>query len=260
VKTLMQSFDQDLAALEDTYRKAGVLKKTVFVLTADHGFTTIYHKVSHNIVNKAVAAAGTSIVRDTYHTAAYVWVKDKSKAPRTAANIAAERNPYVESVYYKVSNKQGPIYLSPQGANRFRAAGVNAANQYLLNTFNGPNGPDVVVIMKEHAMLVAGAESSWKGDHGGAAWNSQHLPLIISGPGVRKNYVSNYPAPLVDIAPTVLSLLGVPSTGMQGSMLADAVTAATPSQQATQTAQGRTVWPVISALKAESRLETQAKQ
>jgi hypothetical protein len=47
---------------------------------------------------------------------------------------------------------------------------------------------------------------------------------------------------------------------MQGSMLADAVTAATPSQQATQTAQGRTVWPVISALKAESRLETQAKQ
>jgi hypothetical protein len=260
VKTLMQGFDQDLAALEDTYRKAGVLDQTEFILTADHGFTTIYHKISHNVVNKAVAAAGTSIVRDTYHTAAYVWVKDKLKAGQVAANIAAERNSYIQSVYYKVATKKGPIYLSPRGANAFRAAGVEAANQYLLSTFNGPNGPDVVVIMKEHAMLVAGAESSWKGDHGGAAWNSQHLPLIISGPGVRKGYVSNYPAPLMDIAPTVLSLLNVPSTGMQGTVLADAVTGASAAQTAAQAAQGRTVWPVITALKAESRLETQAKQ
>jgi hypothetical protein len=260
VKTLMQGFDKDLAALENTYRKAGVLDQTTFVLTADHGFTTIYHKISHNVVNKAVAAAGTSIVRDTYHTAAYVWVKDKAKAPQVAVNVARERNPYIESVYYKVTTKTGPVYLAPKGANTFRAAGVDAANQYLLSTFNGPNGPDVVVIMKEHAMLVAGAESSWKGDHGGAAWNSQHLPLIISGPGVRKGYVSNYPAPLMDIAPTVLSLLNVPSTGMQGTVLADAVSGATAAQTATQTARGRTLWPVVSALKAESRLETKAGQ
>lgn len=260
VKTLMHGFDRDLAALEKTYRKAGVLNQTEFVLTADHGFTTIYHKISHTVVNDAVAAAGTSIVRDTYHTAAYVWVKDKVKAGQVAANIAAKRNPYIESVYYKVATKTGPAYLAPRGANVFRAAGVDAANQYLLSTFNGPNGPDVVVIMKEHAMLVAGAESTWKGDHGGAAWNSQHLPLIISGPGVRKNYVSNYPAPLMDIAPTVLSLLNVPSTGMQGTVLADALTGATAAQTAAQTAKGKVLWPVISALKAESRLETQAKQ
>lgn len=260
VTSLMQSFDRDLAALEDTYRKAGVLAQTDFVLTADHGFTTISHKISHTIVNTAVAAAGTSIVRDTYHTAAYVWVKDKSKAPQAAANIAALRNPYIESVYYKVATTKGPVYLSPRGANAFRAAGVEAANQYLLSTFNGSNGPDVVVIMKEHAMLVAGAESSWKGDHGGAAWNSQHLPLIISGPGVRKGYVSNYPVPLMDIAPTVLSLLNVPSTGMQGTVLADALTGATARQVARQSKQGRTLWPVINALKAESRLEAQAGQ
>lgn len=260
VKTLMQSFDQDLATLEDTYRKAGVLDQTEFVLTADHGFSTIYHKISHDIVNKAVADAGTSIVRDTYHTAAYAWIRDKLKAAQVAANIAANRNPYIESVYYKAASKFGPVYLSPPGANQFRATGVEAANQYLLSTFNGPNGPDVVVIMKEHSMLVAGAESSWKGDHGGAAWNSQHLPLILSGPGVRKGYVSNFPAPLVDIAPTVLSLLSMPSIGMQGLALADALTGATAAQRGTQTAQGRRLWPVIQALKAESRLETNANQ
>src|SRR5947209_16744016 len=133
------------------------------------------------------------------------------------------------------------------------------ANQYLLNTFNGPNGPDVVVLMKENSSLVAGTEDTWKGDHGGAAWNSQHLPLIISGPGVRKGYVSDYPAPLMDIAPTALTLLNVPSTGMQGSVLADALTGPSAAQTATQKAQGRTLWPVILSLKAESRLETQAR-
>jgi hypothetical protein len=260
VKTLMQDFDADLANLENTYKQAHVLKQTLFVLTADHGFSQIYHKVSHEIVNNAVAQAGTSIVRDTYHTAAYVWVKDKTKAGRVAALLAGQRNPYIQSIYYKVPTKNGPVYLSPQGSSSFRAAGVEAANQYLLSTFNGPNGPDVVAFMKEHAMFVAGGESNWRGDHGGAAWNSQHLPLILSGPGVRKGYVSNFPAPLIDIAPTVLDLMGVPSTGMQGSVLADAVLSATPAQQAVQSTQGKTLWPVVTALKAESRLETAANQ
>src|SRR5206468_11034129 len=55
VKTLMQSFDRDLAALEDTYRQAGVLDRTLFVLTADHGFAPIYHTVRKRDVEKAVA-------------------------------------------------------------------------------------------------------------------------------------------------------------------------------------------------------------
>ncbi len=260
VKTLMQSFDSDLASLEDVYRKAGVLDQTLFVLTADHGFSTIDYKISHTIVNNAVAAAGTSIVRDTYHTAAYVWVKNKAKAPQVAANIAANRNPYIQSIYYKVATKQGPIYLSPQGSSQFRTAAVEHANQYLLSTFNGPNGPDVVVNMKEHAMLVAGGESNWKGDHGGASWDSQHLPLILSGPGIRKGYVSNYPVPLIDIAPSVLSYLGVPSTGMQGITLADAFVGSSPEQNASQAAQGKVLWPVVTALKAESQMESAAKQ
>jgi arylsulfatase A-like enzyme len=256
----MQGFDRDLAMLEETYRKAGVLNQTLFVLTADHGFALIDHKISHTIVNDAVAAAGTSIIRDTYHTAAYVWLRDATKASQVASLIAAKRNPYIQSVYFRSVGASGPVYLRASGADLFRAAGVEGAHQYLLNTFNGPNGPDVVVFMKENSMLVAGGESTWKGDHGGAGWESQHLPLILSGPGVRKGYVSTYPAPLMDVAPTALALMKIPSTGMQGIPLADAMQMSSAEEQAAQATQGKTLWDVISPLKAESRLEIQAGQ
>src|SRR5205807_8008066 len=100
-RTLMQAFDRDLAMLQDAYRKAGVLDKTLFVLTADHGFAPIDHKISHTIVNDAVAAAGTSIIRDTYHTAAYVWLRDETRAAQVAANLSAKQNPYIQSVYFR---------------------------------------------------------------------------------------------------------------------------------------------------------------
>ncbi|HEX6506196.1 MAG TPA: alkaline phosphatase family protein [Chloroflexota bacterium] len=258
--TLMRGFDADLAALEDTYRKAGVLDKTLFVLTADHGFSLIDHKISHQLINNIVAQAGTRIIRDTYHTAAYVWVKDETKTARVAALLAAKQNPYIQSVYFRSMGAHGPYYTRATGADLFRAAGVEAANQYLLQTFSGPNSPDVVVFLKEHSMFVAGSESSWKGDHGGAAWQSQHLPLILSGPGVRKGYTSIYPAPLMDIAPTVLRLMNIPFTGMQGIPLVDALQASSAAEQAAQQAQGSTIWPVISSLKAESRLELRAGQ
>lgn len=85
-------------------------------------------------------------------------------------------------------------------------------------------------------MFVAGGESTWKGDHGGPDWGSQHLPLILSGPGIRRGVVSDWPARLEDIAPTVLMAMGAPTTGMQGIPLAGALEGATPEQQVAQRA------------------------
>lgn len=257
VQTLMRDFDSDLAALEETYRRAGVLRNTLFVITADHGFSQIQYKMSHTVINDAVAAAGTSIVRDTYHTAAYAWLKDGSKAAAAAANISHQRKPYIQSVYFRTMGANGPMYLRATGANLLYDPAVEAANQQLLSTFNGPNGPDLAVFATERAMFVAGGESTWKGDHGGADWGSQHLPLILSGPGIRRGVVSDWPARLEDIAPTVLTAMGAPTTGMQGIPLADALEGATPEQLVVQRAVGARVRPVVDALRNQSNLEVQ---
>lgn len=258
VRKLMQSFDRDLGMLEDSYRRAGVLNRTLFVLTADHGFTPIDHKISSDVIERAVKAAGGTIVRAHYHTAAYLWLKDRSKIIPAAAAISHLQNPYIQSVYFKSIGPDGPVYIRASGPDLFKVPGVEGANQYLLNTFDGPNGPDVAVFMRERSMVWQGGEKDWKADHGGAAWESQHLPLVLSGPGVRKGYVSQFPAPLMDVAPTVLSLLGTPHTGMQGTPLADALQHASAADRAAQAAQGGTLSPPAASLKAESNAEVAA--
>jgi type I phosphodiesterase/nucleotide pyrophosphatase len=256
--TLMRALDADLGMLEDTYRKAGVLNQTLFVLTADHGFAPLDHKVSHVIMNNAVTAAGTTILSDSYHTAGYAWVKDTRKDAQIAANIVAQRNPHVQSVYYRIPGAHGPVYIRASSPQLLLAPGADASNQYLLSTFNGPKGPDIVIFMDENSSLVAGGESTWKGDHGGADWEAQHVPLIVSGPGVKAGQVLDYPAPIWDIAPTVLSLMGIQPKGMQGVQLAGALKSPPAWMWTKQNAQGRVLWPVVSALTLESERELAA--
>jgi len=48
---------------------------------------------------------------------------------------------------------------------------------------------------------------------------SVHVPLILAGPGVPRGRVIETPVALVDVAATILDLLGVPAAGMDGGSL-----------------------------------------
>lgn len=259
VRTLMQGFDQDLGKLEDLYRQQGMLKDTVFVLTSDHGFAPIYHTVDSKLIENAVSQAGTSILADSFHTAGYVWIRDASKAAVISEDIARLQNPYIQAVYFKENAPSvGYDYVRATGSNLFLTPGVEAANQYLLHTFAGPNGPNVVVFFTEHSASLPGGQSAWKGDHGGNGWDSQHLRLVISGAGVKPGVVSHRPAPLMDIAPTLLTLMGVRPAGMEGVPLADGMRSPTTAMKSGQAAQARALQPVINALWHESNAEVAA--
>jgi arylsulfatase A-like enzyme len=136
--------------------------------------------------------------------------------------------------------------------------GVEQANQYLLRSFGGPNGPDVAVLYAEDAASEPGGQVNWRGDHGGSAWESEHIPLVFSGPGFRQGYVSQQPARLIDIAPTALWALNIPATGMHGVALVDSRTSSPGWAQTRENVQGAALRPIVSALQAESRLELAA--
>jgi hypothetical protein len=91
--------------------------------------------------------------------------------------------------------------------------------QYLLSTDAGPTGPDIAILLRENARNSGMPEMP--GRHGGADWGSQHVSLILSGPGV-KTGVSNDPARLVDIAPTIERFMGMAPEARDGIVLADA--------------------------------------
>lgn len=255
VTALMQGFDRDLGLLEDAYRRAGVLDQTLFVLTADHGFAPIRHIVPESDILNAMTAAGTTAVEDNFTTADYLWLNDTSKANQVASNIAHLLNPHIQSVYFKSLGPGGATYIRASGPELFHVPGVESANQYLLNTFNGPNGPDVVIFFTQDTSSLSSAQASWKGNHGGGDWESQHIPLIISGPGVRSGYVTAEPARLEDLAPTALTLMGVAPAGMEGTPLADAMSHPSAALMAQRSGVIRTLVPVVQALRAESAAE-----
>ena len=258
ITKLMQSFDRDLAMLQDAYRKAGVLDRTVFVLMSDHGMMPLAHTVSQADLRAAVSKAGATIVSETYTSAAYFWLKEESRAGLAAQNIARLNNPYIQSVYARTRTAKGYSYTRVSSSKLLRTGGTEAANQYLLNSFNGSNAPDVVVVFTEGVGCEPGGQSTWKADHGGTSWQAQHLPLILSGPGIRSGRVSSYPARLIDVAPTVLQLMGASHKGMQGIPLADALTSPPSWSVQWQQAASKRLMPVVAALQQQSRLELAA--
>lgn len=258
IRTLMQSFDSDLAMLRNAYRKARVLHRTIFVVMGDHGMMPLTHRVSAKMLVDAILASGAQIVAQSFSTAAYFWLKDPSRQVPAATRVLALKHPNIQSVYVRTRTKTGYTYQAV-GTPALDGAGMAAANAYLLQTFAGPKGPDLVVLFTEGAGSEPGGQSGWKADHGGANWQAQHLPLIISGPGVRAGQVSASPARLIDVAPTVLRLMGASHQGMQGIPLADAMTSPPPWTVRWQRTANRRLTPLVQALQRQSAREAARK-
>lgn len=258
VKTLMQAFDRDLGMIQDAYRRLGVLDRTIFVLMSDHGMMPLTHKVSQSDLTSAVTRAGTSLVSQAFTSGVYLWLKNESRATLAGQNIAKLNNPHVQSVYARIRTAKGFTYTRITSSKLLRSSGTESANQYLLNSFNGPNAPDIVVVFTEGTGCEPGGQAKWKADHGGTSWQAQHLPLILSGPGIRCGYTSTYPARLIDIAPTILQAMGASHKRMQGIPLADALKAPPSWAVQWQRTTGKRLMPVVAALQQQSRLELAA--
>jgi hypothetical protein len=257
-KILMRAFDRDLGMLQDGYRKAGVLDRTLFVLMADHGMMPLRHKINQSDITTAVSKAGTTLVSQAYTSGTFLWIKDSSRASTAAGHIARLGNPHIQSVYARVKTSKGLTYVRVSSSKLLRAAGTEAANQYLLNTFNGSSAPDIVVAFAEGVGCEPGGQVNWKADHGGTSWQAQHIPLILSGPGVRSGRSSSYPARLIDVAPTVLQLMGAPYSRMQGLPLADAIMGPPAAITERPRAASKHLMPVVTALQEQSHLEQSA--
>lgn len=250
---LMRIFDHDLGTIEDAYRQAGILKQTLFVITADHGMSPIRRFVPDDVFTHAVTAAGTTAPSISYNTATYIWLRDIAKAKTVATNIVNARDPGIQSVYYLTRTRQGMAYLPSPGTKL--NPGLDAANTYLLSTLMNGHEPMVVAFCFKH-QTTSSTSTHWRADHGGNSWGVQHVPLVIAGPGIQRGLVTALPAQLEDIAPTVLTAMGVPPTGMEGHVLTEAMQSPYAADVTDRAAEISTMQPVVRALIAEDKAET----
>jgi hypothetical protein len=250
VITDMKVFDADLGAVEDAYRKAGVLDQTLFVITADHGMMPITRFVPSTTVSNAVTQAGTTAPDIASSTADYVWLADPNKAQTVAENITNAHDPGIASAYYLVTANGKPSYVAANGSAVTPA--METANQYLLSALLNGHEPSVVAFGAPGASF-SDPKSNWKADHGGNTWQAQAIPLIFSGAGIQSGVVSKNAAQLEDIAPTVLADMGVPPKGMEGHVLTDALIEPTSADLQKRQAELQQIGPVVDGLTAQDR-------
>ncbi|MFN7105534.1 MAG: hypothetical protein ACK4M3_02975, partial [Pyrobaculum sp.] len=147
-------------------------------------------------------------VRVTGGTYAAIWLENMDNAKKAAEVLASAKLPRVKAIYYKTKTKFGYRYVPIIDA----YLTTDPIYEKLLDTAACFSGPDVAVIFDEYTIL-----GTIEAQHGGPQWSTQNILMVISGPGLPKGVVyhtSLYAGPrLVDIAPTILYLMGIPGEG-----------------------------------------------
>lgn len=256
VTTIMENADRVLGLLLEQYRAAGIYEETVFMVLGDHGVTPLQRFVDRTSVKDVMEGVGTVVSFDS-HTLSVGWMEDQSQA--AAAASAVENNSdqiNISAVYYLDASTGKKVYRAAPNTAKATKNTLGKAYEYLLSTTAGVNAPHVVCFFPERTgTLGSGGPIPWLGDHGGASWSSQAIPLIIAGPGVKKRHISHFPARLADIAPTAMRLLGVPYPKTDGIVLADAIREPLSKDVHRQNSTGQWLIPYAETLRATSRRE-----
>lgn len=242
--------DHKIGELVQAYKDLGIYDETLFVVVGDHGMMLRESPISDEALARIlkdndvrqVAGAGSGTL----------WLSDASKSARVAEAIMSSKPRAASAGYFKTRIDGRYVYLPAAGQPTIRPT-LAAAYDYLLSTVACESGPDVVICSKE--MSIVPDEFPKKGKHYQISWGSQHIPIIFAGPGVRKGAVSMSAARLVDVAPTILALMGIEPKGMEGIVLADAMVHPRRFRQIAQQQMNQALKPLRNALRNQPRYD-----
>jgi arylsulfatase A-like enzyme len=213
----LKDADDNLGTVLDALDRLGLRQETAVIVASDHGFSTFAGTVDL-VAELARSGIDAGPGGDVVIAGELVYVQ--SSDPERVATVAQamQRIPGV-----------GPLFTGARGAplvpGTIALAAIGA---------DGPFAPDILF------------SRDWSDDtnahgHAGTAWSTSpngrytashgtcspwdvRNTLIAAGPGFKRGVVSDVPAGNIDIAPTVLHLLGLrPEAEFDGRMLTEAL-------------------------------------
>jgi predicted AlkP superfamily pyrophosphatase or phosphodiesterase len=182
--------------------KLGILDRTAFVFSADHGFSDVSpaRVVSpagdatrppaedrRHVLDALAARQIEHFVTNTGGASMGVYIRDKARVAEAVGLL--RREPWVEAIYCEPA---------PAGCDRSLSS---------LHAYFPGRSPDLMVDLDDDVSL----NFPQPGQHGTRRTSDMRIPLIFSGAGVAHGAVGGK-ASLTDVAPTVLRLLGLPGT------------------------------------------------
>ncbi|MDO8683427.1 MAG: alkaline phosphatase family protein [Armatimonadota bacterium] len=254
MRPVLENVDMLIGKLVEAYKKLGIYDETLFIVTADHGMMFDESPAPGNIVNKAMDKYGVKIVTSTGNGP--IWISDSSKSKDVAEYIMAAKPRAASGGYYKTKVDDKYVYKPVPTTEKTIDPKLAATYEYLLSTVACANGPDIFLCSIEPTTTPPDIRKH--GRHYQIAWGAQHIPMVFAGPGIKKGFVSKSPARIVDIAPTVLALMGVEPKGMDGIVLADILKNPKKNQKSAQKKINAQLTPARDALRDQSKYDPTA--
>jgi predicted AlkP superfamily pyrophosphatase or phosphodiesterase len=226
-ETGLEQSDKNLGLLIRALKDKGVFQNTDLIVVSDHGFSTVDRgpdvtaslKRANFAANKQFEnpdAGDVMVVSLGGSTGFYVFDHDEQTVRRLVE-------------YLQGTDYAGVIFSS------VAVEGTFALSQVHVDARAG--APDVLVSMRWSSdrndwgapgMVTAADGKRGRGTHASLSRFDLHNTLIAAGPDFKQGYTSEVPSGNVDVAPTVLAILGVaPSTPMDGRVLSEAMVGTT---------------------------------
>jgi arylsulfatase A-like enzyme len=222
MRAALKSCDDNLAVVLAALDRQGTRSTTDIFVVSDHGFSTIERSID---LRKILRDAGFSVATEF------------AEAPKPGDIILAGNGGTV--FFYVVQHDAGVVRRLVELLQQSDFAGVLVTREKMDGTFQ----PEQVGILNEHAPDVAMAfhwndkknqfgipgmiDSDWQrpagqGTHATLSRFDMHNTLIAAGPDFRSAQTDEVASGNVDLAPTILHILGIkPPQPMDGRVLAE---------------------------------------
>jgi arylsulfatase A-like enzyme len=216
--------DTNLANVLKVLEAKGVLSETDIMVVSDHGFSTIERSIDlaeslskdgFTVVNKGDETLAKGVIRIAGNGGTQLFYVGQHDADATSRLVRSLQR----------SDFAGVIFSRTPTAGSFPLSQIHLEKEA---------GPDVVMSFRwnDHRnkhdlpgmILVNASSDPALGTHGTLSPFDVHNLLVARGPDFRREMVSDLPSANIDVAPTILHILGIkPPHSLDGRVLSEAL-------------------------------------
>lgn len=225
----IKSSDQCLAEVLAELDRREVRDRTDVFIVSDHGFSTVEKSVD---VIKVLRGADFN-ARSEFR-----------RPPKTGDILVVGQGGSV--LFYIIGHDEATIRRLVAFLQKQDFCGVIFTREPMAGTFTlgqakvaSPHAPDVMISMRwrkkksktgaRGLLFSAGGHRPGEGSHASLSRYELHNVLVGSGPDLKQHFIDRLPTGNIDLAPTILWLLGVlPAEPMDGRVLSEALTVDAP--------------------------------
>jgi arylsulfatase A-like enzyme len=207
--------DAEIGRVEDTLRTRGVLDSTDIIVASDHGFSTQTGTLRLADIVRPFSRPLADGTPDIVVTEGAINFRGAADPARVAAVVAElQKRPEVGAIFTRAATPGGALGTAP-GTLSFDIA--RWAHPRASAVMVSANWTDE----RNEAGYPGKTTQAGVAGHGTSSPFDIHNTLIAAGPDFRERATSRVPTANVDLAPTILTLLGIP---IPASMTGRAIT------------------------------------